>query len=157
MDATTIARFWSKVDFNGPMHPVLGTRCWVWVGSVIWSGYGLFKSKGVQRGAHRYSWLIEYGVWPTPCCLHKCDNPPCIRPDHLFEGSNKENTADMISKGRKFVMVGEKHSNAKLTSMAVIEIRQQRGKLSQSKLSELYGVNQSTISRIMQGKRWCHS
>lgn len=95
-------RFWAKVDKHGPMHPVLKTRCWVWTGGVTGTParYGVIKRNCKRILVHRYSFFLANGQWPEPMCCHHCDNPPCVNPEHLFEGTNDDNMADMVAKGR---------------------------------------------------------
>ena len=82
--------FWRKVDKKGPIHPIHG-RCWVWTGSKVGKGYG----------QHRRSWKIHFGEIPDGLyVLHKCDNPLCVNPSHLFLGTPKDNVQDMLEKGR---------------------------------------------------------
>lgn len=109
--------FWDRVSKNGPLMPGMLTRCWVWTGARNKANYGQFKFVGRQVGAHRLSWFISYGRWPTPCCLHRCDNPACVRPTHLFEGTHQDNMDDKVAKGRQ--ATGDKipfHRNPELTS-----------------------------------------
>ncbi len=87
-------RFWSKV--------VRGEGCWIWAASVDDHGYGRF---GIGRlriePAHRVAWMVANGPIPDGLSvLHRCDNPPCVRPDHLFLGTQRDNMRDMIAKGR---------------------------------------------------------
>ena len=98
-------RFWSKVNKNGtiPPHcPNIG-ECWLWTGHIIVGGYGrLSVGHGIQEFAHRLSYMLHYGNIPNGCFVcHRCDNPPCVRPDHLFIGTHTDNMRDMIAKGRK--------------------------------------------------------
>ncbi len=96
-------RFWRHVNKNGPLHPVLGTRCWVWTASTSEFGYGVtHDADGRTILAHRLSYQLEHGVTLASeiCILHRCDNPPCVSPEHLFEGDRVINNEDMRSKGR---------------------------------------------------------
>ena len=89
-------RFWEKVDKSA--------ACWIWTGATARFGYGHFRDKGWRSSptpAHRFSWVLLHGPVPAKLCvLHSCDNPPCVRPQHLFLGTKKTNTHDMIAKGR---------------------------------------------------------
>lgn len=88
-------RFWEKVDKSGD--------CWVWTRSTNGSGYGqiTMPRAGAPMLAHRVSWLLHYGPIPAGLFVcHRCDNPPCIRPEHLFLGTNRDNSRDMGAKGR---------------------------------------------------------
>lgn len=94
-------RFWSRVDKAGPtpQHvPELGP-CWVWGGAGP-SDYGWFYMDGRQFRPHRVSWFLHTGEWPKALLLHKCDNPPCVRPEHLREGDYLTNNRDTVLKGR---------------------------------------------------------
>ena len=86
-------RFWAKIKWT--------PSCWVWVGAKNKKGYGNFNVDGKYVAAHRHSWKLEYGPIPVAkWVLHKCDNPSCVRPDHLFLGDVLVNNRDMWSKGR---------------------------------------------------------
>src|SRR5205823_3334236 len=104
-------RFWSKVNKNGPMHPALKSRCWLWMDSVNTGGYGRFYLNGAAVPSHRWAWTEVNGEPPSdqPYVLHKCDNPPCVRPDHLFTGTGSDNQLDMVRKGRGNQASGDNH------------------------------------------------
>lgn len=102
MDADRLARFWASVDKSGPIQqhcPEIG-NCWKWRNVTGW--YGHFSpEKGKRLYAHRVSWELHNGPIATGLCvLHKCDNPECVRPDHLFLGTHKDNSEDRSRKGR---------------------------------------------------------
>lgn len=97
------SRFWAKVNKQGPIHPVLKSRCWLWTATKFSSGYGVFSFGAGQR-ANRYSWILHYGDIPEELfVLHKCDNPACVNPKHLFLGTHQDNMDDMTQKKRQAV------------------------------------------------------
>lgn len=157
-------RFWEKVNKDGPIPPAkpeLGP-CWVWTAGIQnRNGYGQFAlRKGVIRRAHRVAWelarnTVPDGLW----VLHRCDNPPCVRPEHLFLGTPKDNTADMAAKGRgHFPPPGEAHPTAILTEADVLAIRRARQQgVTGAALGRQYGVHRSTVYKICSGKSWAHS
>lgn len=110
-------RFWQKV--------VKTDYCWEWHGTLGTGGYGRFKRDGKSTGlvyAHRYSYELHVGPIPNDLLvLHRCDNPPCTNPEHLFLGTDQDNMNDMVSKGRS--LGGERSPFAKLTEAQVLEIR----------------------------------
>ena len=113
-------KFWARVQ--------KGHDCWQWLGAISTWGYGLFTVGGKVRHAHRVSWGMHNGTIPDGMMVcHHCDNPPCVRPDHLFLGTAKDNVADMIAKGRRGHMRstrrGETHQAAKLSDAQVAAIR----------------------------------
>lgn len=95
-----------KISSNG---------CWEWQKSKNLKGYGCFSYKGQPMSAHRVAWLLFKGDIPkNQCILHKCDNPSCINPDHLWRGTQSENMQDMIKKGRRdFALTNFKTKNMK--------------------------------------------
>lgn len=165
----TRQRFWEKVDKNGPIMPPMTTPCWVWTAGffrIIAHGKHYFYGNLTLPGhksvyAHRFSWEIAHNQ-PIPKgihILHKCDNPPCVNPDHLFIGTPSDNMRDMATKGRTGVKYGEKNWNSKLTRELVEEIRKRYSstRISQRQLAKEYGVTQTAIFYILKGKNWKQS
>lgn len=105
-------RLWRKCNKQGPTHPILKTKCWEWTGAEFkGAGYGQIQVEGTPKRTHRVAWALSNGPIPKGLLvLHKCDNRRCIRPDHLFLGTQKDNVDDMVSKGRKVVSKGKYHS-----------------------------------------------
>lgn len=94
-------RFWSRVDKNCGVRMLhMETDCWEWTGTLQHNNYGRIIIDKKQCGAHRVSFFLHYGKWPMPQCCHHCDNPKCVNPDHLFEGTAKDNNTDRALKGR---------------------------------------------------------
>jgi hypothetical protein len=146
-------RFWSKVNKQAE------NGCWEWTASKRGRGYGQFKLDGTMATAHRVSWMLEHGPIPAgegyhgTCVLHRCDNPPCVNPDHLFLGTNADNMRDMAEKGRQDA-AGESNGRAKLTEADVHAIRADNR--SPRAIAAEYGVSQNQISLIKNRKRWTH-
>ncbi len=87
-----LARFWPKVDKNGPIHPVLGTECWLWTGPLQSNGYAKFSALG-EQWAHRASYALLVGPIPAGLVIdHLCRNPICVRPNHLESVTQSVNT-----------------------------------------------------------------
>jgi hypothetical protein len=137
--------------------------CWEFNGPRHGKGYGRYRVSGKYVWAHHVSYELTYGPIPNGLfVLHHCDNPPCVRPDHLFLGTIRDNAEDMVRKGRQFSERrreaqprGEAHGSAKLTAAQVIEIRRQAtANIRHGVLAAQYGVARRTISEIAQGKRW---
>lgn len=143
-------RFLDHIDYNGPIvRPDLGP-CHLWIGALDRHGYGEISLGPTSRprvGAHRVAFLAHYGRWPEPNALHRCDNPPCVRWEHLYEGTHADNSEDMVRKGR---------SVAKVTSEQVKEIRKRyaSGKVTQVQLAEEFGLRQTQISNIVRYVQW---
>ena len=136
------------------------TRCWeipLTVRCRNESGYTRARFRGVAGRAHRIVNEAHYGPFTdkAPCGLHKCDNPACIRPLHLFRGTRADNTRDMMQKGRQRpgIATGESHGNCKLSDIAVLNIHHMRAAgLTQMKIAAVVGVSGTHISRILSGK-----
>jgi len=146
-------RFYSKVllpNDNG---------CMEWIGCFYdKKAYGAFSINRKNNLSHRYSYKLHFGKIPKNLwVLHKCDNKKCVAPEHLFLGTPKDNTQDMIQKGRKWDLKGEKSGTAKLTDKDVYEIKDKLSKkIHQEVISKEYGVSQYAISKIKRGKTWIH-
>jgi hypothetical protein len=155
-------RFWSKVKKT--------ETCWLWIGAKDRYGYGQLVVNRKKKLASHVSWMLSHGEFPKGLwVLHKCDNPACVRPDHLFLGTRLDNVADMCKKGR--AATGQNHGSklhperiarhersgmAKLTTESVKTIREkyQTGKYSNRKLAQEYGVTHTNISAIVLFKTW---
>lgn len=127
--------------------------CWVWFGQKDKGGYGVFWFYGKQCRAHRASHELYAGLIPAGMCvLHRCDNPACVNPDHLFIGTRKDNTQDMLRKGRW----ARAHPNARrphrLSAQDALYIFNS-GETNVS-LSKKFGLHRTTISDIKRGYIW---
>ncbi len=146
-----IARFWSHVDRRGP------DECWPWKGGLHTMGYGKFSVGYRTLFVHRVALFLGSGIDPHPLqACHKCDYKPCCNCAHLFPGTQADNIADMITKGR--AAGGEKHGMAKLTAEQVIEIRNiyAAGGIRKSRLAERFGITFTTVADIIRGHHWKH-
>ena len=163
MREETIARFWAKVS--------RGDGCWLWTASKRNKGYGAFayKENGrvVQDRAHRTSYVIHKGEVPAGMLvLHTCDTPACVNPAHLFVGTNADNVADMMSKGRHVAggtyragnyEKGELHHAARLNESDVRAIRARiNAGESMGSVSRAMGLSIGHVHRIYHRKAWGH-
>jgi len=155
--------FWSKVDKKSD------NECWLWLGTINTHGlpYGRMASQYWKKGkilkAATVSWVVHYGEIPEHysyhgiCVLHKCDNPVCVNPKHLFLGTHADNMNDMVKKGRSACVTGIKNPSAKLNDKKVIEIRKHlKNKIPLRRIAKMYGVGGTTILRIKQNTHWKH-
>jgi hypothetical protein len=153
-------RFWRRVQKT--------RSCWKWLGTFIRPmGYGTIYVNGRNILTHRFSWELANGPVPEGLyVLHKCDNPPCVRPDHLFLGTYKDNFEDMRRKGRwynhfahvTYIHRGEEAGTAKLTEREVKKIRTLRatGEWTLQALADKFKVSKSNVLFIVQRKSWTH-
>ena len=153
--------FWSKVSKD----------CWVWTGACNRVGYGHLFWGGEWWLAHRLSWFLTKGQIPKGMLVcHRCDNPCCVNPDHLFLGTQSDNLRDSVKKGRwnngdrhwtrrhpEKVTCGSSHWNAKLTDSSAREILQMAmSGHSQRALAKRFGVSPRTIQDLLRGATWKH-
>lgn len=134
---------------------VMSNGCVEWQGSKVHWGYGYFRHFGIRKRAHVVAWELVNGKVPEGLLLrHKCDNPPCIKVEHLEPGTEIDNKADMVSRGRS--ARGERHSQSKLTETDVRLIRclGAHGALSHSKIAKQIGCATVTIGDVLRGKSW---
>jgi HNH endonuclease len=165
-----IGRFWSRV--------LRTDTCWLWIGRLGRAGYGSHSVGRRSVFAHRFSYELAYGPIPEGLLVcHHCDNPPCVRPDHLFLGTYSDNGLDMVAKGRSIYqrdpsymhrarasldlpggkrMWGEQHPAAKLTLSDVAAIRETGAdsRAEQLLLAARYGVSERAIRSVVKRQTW---
>lgn len=146
-------RFWSQVTKSD--------GCWLW-SNICTTRYGRFHLTPTHRVyAHRFSYELAYGPIPRGLfVLHRCDTPACVRPDHLFLGTDKDNAEDRESKGRggpRGRARGERQWNHTLTTEQVIQMRERyHAGISPSILAKDYGIAKASIYRIINRQSWSH-
>lgn len=155
---TLADRYWPRVRQSD--------GCWEWTGKKTGDGYGCFIFHEKQVAAHRVSWEIHFGPIPDGLLvLHRCDNPPCSRPDHLFLGTNSDNARDREAKGRGYKgpggtlphKQGSAHGRSKLTEDQVVTIRSLRKSgATYAQLAKMFGVGGQTIQKAATGLTWRH-
>ncbi len=141
-----------------PAYEVVEAGCWEWRRNCDTRGYGKLRvSGGAQVGVHRLSYEYVHGpiADPSLCVLHRCDNPPCFNPDHLFLGTRAENIADMDAKGRRVSLSGSRNGRAKLTGADAAAIRAEHAAgVRAVDLARRYSVGKSAIHDILSGRKW---
>ncbi len=146
--------FWSKVRKSPEPD-----GCWLWTAGRNNKGYGLIRWRGRNCLAHRISWELANGPFPAELqVLHRCDVPLCIRPDHLFLGTVRDNVRDMMAKGRNRARAGESAAHSKLTGNQVRELRARFacGETNYSQLARAYGIDRGNVRKIVLGINWRH-
>lgn len=136
----TPEEFWSHVDRSSD-------GCWPWKRATDSYGYGQFLEVRKAHRAHRTAYLLHYGHHAHPCCLHRCGNPLCCNPTHLYEGSHADNMRDMVSHGRTH------RERRLLTSGDAQMIRAMSEITTLPTVAKTFGVSRSCIKKILQGKR----
>lgn len=147
-----IKKLFSKINYPGN-----NVDCWLWVAGKDRNGYGDFRINKTYR-AHRLVYEYYFGQIPLNMMVcHKCDNPSCCNPDHLFLGNHKINMADMKNKGRS--AKGSKQGTSKFTEKDIADIILDGYNYKYSSMSEIankYSVSVTIISNILEGKFWSH-
>lgn len=161
MTTKNIENFWLKVHLQAGNEE----DCWLWMNCKNKQGYGQFRwsrdTGECKAGkAHRFSYELHHGTIPEGLqVLHKCDNPSCVRPDHLFIGYNLDNIRDREAKGRGVLprLRGEQCSWSKLSEKQCLEIRGwvELG-FSQLSVAQRFGICQQHVSSIIQHRCWKH-
>lgn len=134
------------------------SKCWIWPGVKSGHGYGIIKKGKRYIGAHRLIYEGVHGEIPEGMIVcHKCDNPPCINPRHLFMGTPADNMRDMINKGRQINLTGENHGMSKLTNKIVLDIiKRKNSGHSVRKIARDLNIKQSTVMNVWCGTAWNH-
>lgn len=152
---------WEKIDpverFHSKYFKEPNSGCWLWTSDVDEKGYGRFHHNKKRTPAHRYSWVLENGpIQEGSIICHKCDTPACVNPHHLFLGTSRDNTRDMISKGRDFRpnQKGDGHGCAKLSSKDIPSIR--LDPRTHKEIAMEYRVSESAICGVKTGRYWRH-
>lgn len=143
--------------FEDSSIPEPNSGCFLWIGRLSYDGYGKFRANGKTLRAHRVAWELYRGVIPPGLLVcHKCDVPSCVNPNHLWLGTDLDNSRDMMTKGR-WRPPAHMPQGKKLSVAALIEIRllAQSGD-SQTNIARRYGVCQSMISRVLNNTRRRH-
>jgi hypothetical protein len=152
-DETLEARLMAKVRKPGTSED----DCWDWVGATYAFGYGTIGTSKGNDGAHRVSYRLFVGpIEEGLCVLHKCDNPKCTNPRHLFLGSKKDNAVDRSAKGRGAnpSKPGEAHPLAKLNEAQALGIKSSVETC--AILAARFGLSEGSVGRIKRGERWKH-
>ena len=143
-----------RKKFFARIAVVPGSECVEWTGPRLKAGYGKMYALGRQRQATHVSWYLRHGVWPDQSVLHRCDNPPCVNPEHLFLGSARDNAHDRDTKGRHRPLRGEEAPWTKLSYFDVREIQAlTETRMSLKEIADLFGVSVPYVSSLRHG-RW---
>jgi hypothetical protein len=157
MKMTNEDRFWAKVDKNGPIHPRLGTPCWLWTGANNKTGpYGVFWWDGAQGYAHRYALGLKLGRPVKGVTLHACDVTLCVNfEEHITEGTQQQNVDDMVRKDRH--TRGSRNGCALLQEDDVLDIRAQAlAGVPQLLIALHHHISVVQVSKVARGEAWSH-
>lgn len=141
--------------FFDRITPEPNSGCWLWTEEVSHKGYGVIYAEGKAKSAHRFSWTLHFGPIPDGLLVcHRCDVRSCVNPSHLWLGTDADNNADMIRKGRENYVRGERAGGSKLTEEQVAQIRKDGRR--RVDVARDFGVCKSTITFIRQRETWKH-
>lgn len=146
---TATESFWLRVDKHAP------NGCWEWQSTMNDRGYGVLRFQGLKGMAHRVAFELTNGPIPDGLCLlHRCDNPRCVNPAHLFLGTKGDNARDMVQKQRS--LIGERNHKAKITREQATEISRlyATGKYPQQRIAAQFGIGQGQVSKIVRRTEW---
>lgn len=154
-----IYKTWKRPPQAKPIRYIITPRgCWECIShSINWDGYTQMRVKGRTARLHRVVFELEREkIKPGNVVIHKCDNPRCFNPDHLSQGTQRDNVLDMVRKGRGYDRRGTRNPRSILTERDVYEIKHflKFTKFLQREIAALYGVDKSAISLIKLGKRY---
>lgn len=148
----TSARFWAKVHKT--------EQCWIWIAALFReTEYGAFSFNSRPISAHRFSWILHFEEIPKGLfVLHKCDCRRCVRPDHLFVGTQRDNMIDMRCKGRTFHPCGEDSGKARLTNEEVFEIRRLHSieGMKAPQIARMFDTGERNVHHIINRQSWTH-
>lgn len=150
-----IRKFWNKIRLIGASDD----DCWEWTRAMTQLGYGVVRMDGRNFFVHRIAFFLTHGPFPNALKIcHKCDNPKCCNPDHLFLGTQADNLHDMFRKDRRPAAKGVGTAAAKLNDAIVREIRERyaKGGVTHRKLASEYGIAYSGIFGIVNRITWAH-
>jgi hypothetical protein len=137
--------------------PEPNSGCWLWLGRLNEWGYGVFRENGKTTLAHRSSWIAENGEIPKGMlACHLCDIPACINPEHLWLGTDLDNSSDCIKKGRNRQLAGGKHPNASMTEDQAKEAIFLISKRDDGEIAEIIGCTKNAVNLIRRNRTWRH-
>ena len=144
---TRIQSFYDRVQTAGD--------CWEWTGGKDRQGYGRMRVNGKHVSAHRFSYELNVGRIPSGLMVcHRCDNPGCVKPSHLFIGTAKDNNHDAVKKGRTARTCGTQNGNAKLKPSDIVRIKELCKSNTQRQVARKFGISQMCVSKIVRGLKW---